>query len=100
MILFLRIFISTNLPIHTDNPIKFKSRNKYYAVLRWYRGKEWWSQILMDAVKTEQILEKTKEQKAKVLKERDERLGDIAPRVGEKGTCVSNVFFRQQNGRA
>lgn len=33
MILFLQIFISTNLPAHTDNPLRFKTRNKY-AVLR------------------------------------------------------------------
>lgn len=34
MILSLQIFISTNLPAHIDNPIRFKTRIKYYAVLR------------------------------------------------------------------
>jgi len=39
MILFIQISISTNLPAHTDNPIRFKTRNKYYAVLRFLQRK-------------------------------------------------------------
>lgn len=52
MILFLQIFISTNLPAHTDNPLRFKTRNKY-AVLREKRREKSakrrnrkWSQIV------------------------------------------------------
>lgn len=40
MILFLQIFISTNLPAHMGNPIiRFKTRNKYYAVLSFLQRK-------------------------------------------------------------
>lgn len=38
MILFFQIFISTNLPAHTDNPLRFKTKNKY-TVLREKEGK-------------------------------------------------------------
>lgn len=45
--------------------------------LGFYRGKERWSQILTDTMKMEQSLEKIKEQKAKVLKEKDESLKSL-----------------------
>lgn len=34
MILSLPVFISTNLPAHLDNPITFKARNRYDAIVR------------------------------------------------------------------
>lgn len=84
--MFLQIFISTNLPAHTDNPLRFKTRKKY-AVLRGKRGEKSekrrnrrWSQKLIEAMGTEQSLERTKEQNTEVLEGRDAGLESLKNR--------------------
>lgn len=100
MILFLQIFISTNLPAHTDNPLRFNTRNKY-AVLREKRGEKsakrrnrGWSKILTEAMGTEQSLQKTKEQNTEVesLQDRWHR-----PRRGTEGHLWQQWFPETAN---
>lgn len=111
MILFLQIFISTNLPAHTDNPLRFKTRNKY-AVLREKKGEKSTKRRNRNGhkhwLRQWEHSRAWRKQKSRTLKcWREEmkawnpwRIGDIAPRVAQKGTSGSSDFLlRQQTGR-